>query len=172
MVNIIVADKDQHAAHIRVLYWEYLQWVNEMAGERYGMTFDIGAVLELDMKDLDKFMPPKGRLLLGYQEDLPVGTVGLYELAPNIGEIKRMYVRPTYRGVGIGRALMQRLLNEADALGFGRLQLDSPRFMKEAHSLYRTMGFKEIGVYPGNWVPKELQHLFVFMEMEVAIARH
>lgn len=171
MVKIIVANKDEHAQHIRSLFWEYLQWANTNVNESFGVSFDIAAMLEGDMKDLDKFMPVKGRLLLAYSEDVPVGIACLKQLTSSIGESKRMYVRPAHRGRGIGSALVQRLLSEAGAIGYERIRLDSARFMKEAHQLYRSMGFREIEAYVGSEIPQEFQQHWVFMEMDLPALR-
>jgi hypothetical protein len=61
-----IADKEQHASQILELFWEYLQQANARVQEEFNVSFDIATMLEEDMRDLDKFMPPKGRLLGGY----------------------------------------------------------------------------------------------------------
>jgi GNAT superfamily N-acetyltransferase len=80
------------------------------------------------------------------------------------GEIKRMYVRPDYRRRGIGLALLEALIAEARQIGYPTIRLDSTRFMKAAHALYRSLGFREIDPYPESEIPQELQHQWVFME--------
>ena len=75
-----------------------------------------------------------------------------------------MYVRPGNRQQGLGRALLNRLLEEACQIGYERVRLDSARFMTEAHHLYRTTGFTEIGAYEGSEIPKELREHWIFME--------
>lgn len=167
MIRIIIADKDQHAQPIRELFWEYLQWANAKVEENFGVSFDIAAMLEDDMNTLDKFMPPKGRLLLGYVEDLPAGIACLKALTNSIGEIKRMYVRPESRNRGLGRALLKQLLEEARRIGYKRIRLDSARFMMEAHKLYRASGFREIEAYEGSEIPNEFQENWIFMEREL-----
>lgn len=167
MIKVITANQDQHAAQIRDLFWEYLQWANAKVNEEFGVNFDIATMLEADMQGLDKFMPPNGRLLLGYAEDRLAGIACLKYLTPSIGEIKRMYVRPEYRKCGLGRALINRLVEEAAQIGYERVRLDSARFMKEAHHLYRTTGFSEIEAYEGSEIPKEFQEHWIFMDMEL-----
>ena len=120
------------------------------------------------MQNLDKFMPPDGSLLVSYVEGQPAGIACLKYLSPGIGEIKRMYVRPSYRGMGIGRALLNRLLQAAVQYGYERIRLDSVRFMKEAHHLYRSSGFNEIEAYEGSEIPKEFQEHWIFMEIELS----
>jgi hypothetical protein len=65
-IQVIMADRGQHASQIRELFWEYLQWANSRLQEEYEISFDIASILEGDMKDLGKFMPPQGCLLLAY----------------------------------------------------------------------------------------------------------
>lgn len=164
-LQVIIADREQHAPQIRELFWEYLQWANARVTEEFNVTFDIVTMLEGDMKDLGKFMPPHGRLLLGYVRKYLAGIACLKSLTPAVGEIKRMYVRPSHRKAGLGRALIHRLVEEAQLMGYLQIRLDSARFMTEAHHLYRSAGFKEIAAYEGSEIPKEFQGHWVFMEM-------
>ena len=164
MLKIIIADQDQHASQIRELFLEHPQWANTKVKEKFEINFNTAEMLEMDMKDLDKFMPPKGRLLLAYSGDRLAGIACLKALTSNIGEIKRMYVRPGNRKQGLGRALLNRLLEEAGQIGYIQIRLDSARFMTEAQNLYRTTGFTAIDAYEGNEVPKELHGHWIFME--------
>jgi GNAT superfamily N-acetyltransferase len=168
MIEIIIANKERHAQPIRELFWEYLQWANTKVEKEFGVSFDITTMLEEDMNTLGKFMPPKGRLLLGYVEDRPMGIACLKALSDRIGEVKRMYVRPEARNRGLGRALLHRLLDEAQQIGYEQVRLDSARFMVNAHRLYRTSGFREIEPYEGSEIPKEFQGHWVFMERELS----
>lgn len=167
MIHIIVANQDQHTQSVRELFWEYLQWANAKVQVNFGVSFDIAAMLEDDMNTLDKFMPPKGRLLLGYVEDEPMGIACLKALTNSVAEVKRMYVRPHARKRGLGRALLNQLLEEARQIGYERVRLDSARFMTEAHQLYRTKGFREIQAYEGSEIPKEFQKNWIFMEINL-----
>lgn len=114
MIQIITANRDQHAQPIRELFWEYLQWANAKVEENFGVSFDIASMLEEDMSTLGKFMPPKGLLLLGYAEEQTMGIACLKALTESTGEVKRMYVRPEARKRGLGRALLHELLEERD----------------------------------------------------------
>ena len=169
MFQIIRASEEEHAQPIRELFWEYLQWANAKVEENFGVSFDIVAMLEEDMNMLEKFMPPRGRLLLAYVEDQPMGIACLKALTNNVGEVKRMYVRPQARKKGLGRSLLNHLLEEARQMGYGRIRLDSARFMREAHQLYRTSGFQEIEAYEGSEIPKEFQNHWLFMERDLRL---
>jgi GNAT superfamily N-acetyltransferase len=110
------------------------------------------------------FLPPQGRLLFAYKENCLAGVGCLKALTPHTAEIKRMYVRPGNRRQSLGRALLNRLLEEAGQIGYERVRLNSARFMTEAHQLYRTTGFREIDAYEGSEIPKEFQGRWIFME--------
>ena len=85
----------------------------------------------------------------------------------NPDEIKRMYVKPKYRGKGIGRALLQEQVNRARQQNVSTIRLDSSRFMTTAHSLYRSVGFKDIEPYKGSEIPAEIQKYWIFMELKL-----
>jgi GNAT superfamily N-acetyltransferase len=97
-------------------------------------------------------------------EDQPRGIACLKALTNSIGEVKRMYVRPEARNRGLGRALLNQLLEEAHQIGYELVRLDSALFMREAHKLYRSAGFHEIEAYEGSEIPKEFQSHWIFME--------
>ncbi len=89
-------------------------------------------------------------LLLVDRAGQVVGTAGVRRLEPRVGELKRMWIRPVCRGLGLGRGLLERCLAEARALGCRVLRLDSERRLEAALQLYRSYGFKEIPDYNGN----------------------
>jgi len=94
------------------------------------------------------------------------------KIGEKIGEIKRMYVRPVFRGRGIGRTLLEKLINGAQNFGYAKLRLDSGPFMKEAHGLYYSFGFRNIKPYPesevlGENIPKVISENWIFMEMDL-----
>ena len=168
MYTMIFANSEQHGPEIRELFLEYLTWINRKLIETYAMGInDVAGYVEDELQHLDKFMPPKGRLLLCYVDDKPAGMACLKHLAPGIGEIKRMYVRSEYRRQGIGRAFMSRLVEEAVQIGYQCLRLDSAPFLPESHQLYRTAGFRDIESYDGTEVPKEFHTNWVFMEKDL-----
>ncbi|HVO70855.1 MAG TPA: GNAT family N-acetyltransferase [Aggregatilineaceae bacterium] len=164
MLSIVQAEAEQDSAIVRELFWEYLEWANGMVHREFGVTFDIEAMLAGDMADLNKFLPPSGRLLLARDNGQLAGIACLRRLRDDLGEVKRMYVRPAFRRQAIGRALLQRLLDEAHYIGYTRMRLDSARFMTAAHALYRSVGFQEIEAYPESEIPASFQSNWIFME--------
>jgi GNAT superfamily N-acetyltransferase len=90
------------------------------------------------------YRPPAGALLLARRWGHPIGVVGVHELAPGCGELKRMFVLPSGRGAGAGRALLRRAIEAAAELGFHRLLLETlPGPMDTAVALYREAGFED-----------------------------
>jgi GNAT superfamily N-acetyltransferase len=88
------------------LFLEYLYWVNQKLDENYGIRFDVPSKVAQDMTELEMFLPPHGRLILATSGSEVVGIACLKKVREDIGEIKRMYVRPSHRGNGIGRGLL------------------------------------------------------------------
>jgi ribosomal protein S18 acetylase RimI-like enzyme len=109
------------------------------------------------------YAPPEGRLLLAeYKGDL-AGCVALHKVEPGICEMKRLYLRPQFRGKGLGRALAEALISEARGIGYRRMRLDTVEpMMKTAVALYRQFGFREIAPYRANPIEGA-----VYMELEL-----
>jgi putative acetyltransferase len=93
---------------------------------------------------------PAGRLLLASNGTPALGVVGLRSVGGVDCEMKRLYVRPAGRGLGLGRLLTTTLIREARLAGYHRILLDSLPTMTEAQALYRSPGFTEIAAYCNN----------------------
>ena len=103
------------------------------------------------------YAPPRGRLLLASEDDRPAGCVGLHPWEGDAAEMKRLYVRPTFRGRGLGRILTEAALAEARSIGYRSVRLDTiPSLMQSAIALYRELGFREIPPYRENPIPGAL----------------
>jgi len=113
------------------------------------------------------YAPPHGRLLLAHVDGKLAGCVAVHgygEPADGIGEIKRLFVRPEFRGKRVGKALMDAVLEAARALGYRRLRLDTVTGkMDKAIAMYREYGFREIPSYRANPMDG-----VIFMELELS----
>lgn len=169
-----VEDKNQREA-AGLLIREYLTWLNGLVKTRYGHDFDTEAMLESDLKDPDKFFPPQGRLYLALSGGETAGVGCLKKLKEGVGEIQRMYVAPSFRSLGLGRAIVECLIAEARQAGYCTLRLESMDFLHQAHSLYESVGFHRIEPYADNSMShyqpaeslKRYYTVSVYMEMEL-----
>jgi ribosomal protein S18 acetylase RimI-like enzyme len=97
------------------------------------------------------YAPPSGRLLLAHNQGQTAGCVALRQLDKQICEMKRLYVRPDYRGKGVGRMLVDGIIAEARSIGYERMRLDTiESSMQDAIVLYRRRGFRDIAPYRSN----------------------
>jgi putative acetyltransferase len=103
------------------------------------------------------YTPPEGRLLLAEYEGQVAGCIALHKLEADICEMKRLYVRPQFRGKGVGRILIDRVIAEARQMGYQRMRLDTVEpVMRDAVAMYRKIGFREIPPYCNNPMPGAL----------------
>ena len=109
------------------------------------------------------YAPPEGRLLLVECEGQLAACVALHKLDSRICEMKRLYLRPQFRGHGLGRALAERIIADARQIGYQRMRLDTVEpVMKDAVAMYRKLGFNEIAPYRPNPNPGTL-----YMELKL-----
>ena len=137
------AETPKQIAQARELFLEYAQ---SLGFSLCFQNFD---------KELAKlpgdYAPPEGRLLLAEYEGQLAACVALHKLEDDICEMKRLYLRPQFRGKGLGRILADRIIAEARQIGYRRMRLDTVEpVMKDAVAMYRRIGFKEIAPYCKN----------------------
>jgi carbonic anhydrase len=144
MIELIQAETASQVEAARSLFIEYSE----------------GLGLDLCFQNFEKelaglpggYAPPEGRLLLVILDGEVAGCVALRKIGgDHTCEMKRLYVRPKFRGKGIGKAAVIKLIEEARALGYTRMRLDTlPSQMSEAIKVYRLLGFQEIEPYYHN----------------------
>jgi len=141
VTHIFQATTDEHIEHARTLFKEY------ETGVGISLCFQN---FEHELKTLPgDYAPPDGRLLLAEDDDDQIaGCIAMRKLAPGICEMKRLFVRPAYRSTGLGRVLVNTLIDEARNLGYTHIRLDTlPGRMDKAIALYQSIGFVEIEPY-------------------------
>jgi GNAT superfamily N-acetyltransferase len=164
---IIQAIMPEHETTVHDLFAEYLRWVCPRIYEEYKAIFDAELMIVHDMETIDIFLPPHGILLLSFEDGLPSGCACTRTIGEEIAELKRMYVRPHYRGKGIGSRLVQESIKRVREMGYSTMRLDSARFMLDAHRIYRSCGFYEILPYESSEIPRKYWQYWVFMELNL-----
>lgn len=155
MIHSIATPDDPALEQVRALFCEYA------ASLDFNLCFQS---FEQELASLPgKYAPPSGRLYLALIDGAPAGCAALRALPDGTGELKRLYIRPAYRGQGLGRLLSERIIAEARAIGYPALRLDTIETqMPQATALYRALGFTPIAPYYENPVPGAL-----FMELKL-----
>ena len=169
-IEFVPVDLKIHKPQLLDLNVEYMTWAAKQMLESYNI--DIFSGLEISLRDfmsdnVDQFgsyQPPTGiYLVVQFQNEL-IGMGCVHRLKDGVAEVKRMYIKPEYRGNGTGKALLQKLLGLAKDYGYHSIYLDSGNFMKDAHRLYRSLGFVDRAPYIESEIPPELTPYWVFME--------
>jgi len=139
-IAIANAQSGDEIATVRGIFVEYAKW--------------IGISLEYQHFDDEvaslpgKYAPPHGRLLLARVDGVIAGCGALRQIDGDVCEMKRVYVRPEFRGSGIGGKIIDRLIEDARAIGYRAMRLDTiGDKMGDAIRLYRRIGFHEIAAY-------------------------
>ena len=134
---------DEEVQQARALFEEYAIWLGlDLCFQNFAREL---AELPGD------YEPPHGRLFLALENDLIAGCVALRKIGEGVGEMKRLYVRPEFRGQNLGRRLTEAIIAAAREIGYHRLRLDTiPGRMGQAITIYRSLGFKNIEPYYDN----------------------
>jgi ribosomal protein S18 acetylase RimI-like enzyme len=146
MITIKQADTDDDIETSRGIFREYESWL--------GLDLCFQG-FEDELRGLPgKYVLPDGRLLLAYADEKLAGCAALRKLEPGVCEMKRLFVRDAFRGLGVGKLLIEKLIAEAAKAGYETMRLDTyPAKMKNAVALYYGYGFYEISPYYKNPYP-------------------
>ena len=131
---------------IRALFLEYARGLN------FNLCFQN---FEKELEELPgPYGLPHGRLILCEVDENPAGCIALKPIEPGICEMKRLFVRPEFRGTRLGLKLTYYIISEARAIGYTNMRLDTIRgMMDNAIALYESLGFREIPAYYHNPIP-------------------
>ena len=149
---------------------EYVSWVFREIDGLFGVNFE--KIIGMSASDyvpsvIEKVCgkpPPEGIFYLVNVDGKIAGMGGLRGLNPVQAEVKRMYIRPEFRGMRLGECVLERLLSDARVFGYKQVCLDSAPFMKAAHRVYENNGFVDRPPYEGVEVPSEFHDRWRFME--------
>ena len=140
--RIVIAPAESETATLRELFREYQRWLD------VDLCFqDFEAELEGLPGD---YAPPRGGAWLARVDGKVAGCIALRPLEEGLCEMKRLWVRPDFRGLGLGRRLAETSIRAARDAGYGAMCLDTLGQMSEAHTLYDSLGFVEIPAYYNN----------------------
>jgi len=142
-MDLVQAETSEQIETARELFREYQEWLGiSLCFQNFD---DEVANLPGD------YRMPNGRLLIAIKDGDVVGCIALRKLTDDACEMKRLFLRPQFRGEGLGREMVQRIIDEAREIGYERMRLDTlPRWMDQAIALYEQFGFRDIPPYYDN----------------------
>lgn len=141
-MQIVAAHTTDRRATVRAIFTEY--------AHATGIDFCFQN-FDRELADLPgKYAPPTGRLFLALESKSAAGCVALRKLEAGVCEMKRLYVRPAFRGNGFGRRLANEIIFAAREMGYDRMRLDTLASMTPAIALYESLGFQRIPAYYDN----------------------
>jgi GNAT superfamily N-acetyltransferase len=170
LVKFVPYDENRHRTQFFDLNVELITWISEQMRVYHNidsvsiMGQTVREYVEMVFENFTAIKPPKGILYILEIHDDVAGMGALKPLADGVGEIKRMYIRPKYRGQGFGKAMLQRLIQKAKTFGYATLRLETSDYSTTAHHIYRSAGFQEIDEYPDVETPEWYRPYCLFME--------
>jgi GNAT superfamily N-acetyltransferase len=163
-LTIVQVSSPADIAKVRELLTEYTAWTTSVEGDAHNAPTFRG--LEDELATLPGiYVPPAARLFLATVDGHPAGCIALKRHDDETCELKRLYVRPAFRGHQLGRRLVNLVLDAARDVGYERIILDSHISMKPAHEIYLAAGFRFVAP-PANF-PDRFRPVVVFMERDV-----
>ena len=145
-MSIQIVPAYDHLEEIRELFLEYTNMLVE-GDSSFREYLKVQHYDEELLHPLQKYGLPDGRLHIALWEDEPAGCFALRRIDEESCEMKRLYVKPAFRGRGIGGALLKRILADAREIGYRRMLLDTLPFLEQAIQMYQNAGFQEIPIY-------------------------
>jgi GNAT superfamily N-acetyltransferase len=168
MLQVVQARTETELQQVKILFYELVEF--------YSTGIDAGLANLNDSPAMTGYadeletLPgiyslPDGRLLLAYYDANIAGCVALKKFADGVCELKRLWVRPSFRGKGIGKVLVESLINEARGAGYNAMILETEFTLKSARAIYEELGFEKTKPYFDG--PEDILRRSVFMRLEL-----
>jgi N-acetylglutamate synthase-like GNAT family acetyltransferase len=180
MLEFIPINLNVHKSLLVDLNEEYFSWIASKMKEHYGFDiFNVGGTIqnnrieqkaliriyaEMSVERFTSYIPPEGIYYILQTDEKIAGMGALRKIKMNVGEVKRMYIKPEHRAKGLGTRLLQQLLRKAKEFQFSIIRLETGKFMTTAQNIYHKTGFREIDEYPEIETPPPLRPYWLFME--------
>lgn len=171
MIEIVAAQAGEPLEHVIKLSHEYVTWMIGEIKQQYPELDIAEFTSEHDYDDIRKkfpgeHVPPDGCLLVAMKDDEAAGCIALGRLSETVCEMRTLFVRPAYRGAGVGRKLVEASLDAAREFGYDTIRLDTLGFMTSALTLYRSYGFDDIAPYRD--ISDSLKQYICFLERKLS----
>jgi GNAT superfamily N-acetyltransferase len=170
MIELIPFEIKYHKEDFILLNYETMNWHFEEFQKNYKM--DLYKVMgktpmeiaEASIETYRDLMPPNGIFYLGYVDGQIAGMGAIRKIDESLGEIKRMWNRTLFRGMGLGKKIVYSLLEKGVELGCSWFGLNTPKFAYAAHRLYESVGFKFVDSFPEVDIGETFRPYYLFME--------
>ncbi|MBZ0285741.1 MAG: GNAT family N-acetyltransferase [Anaerolineae bacterium] len=169
MIRIVQVVTDEQIRDTQALFAEYFEFLRRDV-DNYLPDLNDAPPLSGYAEEMaglpGKYAPPEGRLLLAQYDGQAAGCVAFYKLSDGVCEVKRLWIRPQFRGKKVGRALVESLIEEAHKIGYTTMLLSTVDILKEAQTLYQSLGFEVTAPY--FELPPEMMAHEVFMKLDLS----
>ncbi len=169
MTRIVSPASEDDWRHAEVLIAELQEWDFQQSqalgfdGKEVLAVFYPGEAEEVRRDSTS----PRGRFLLAMDANIPIGCAAFRERSPTTCELYNVYLRPAYRGRGVGSELLRRLMSDAKAMGYEAMCLETASFMGDAHKLYKSLGFEVCEPYRS--IPAKFASVTLWMKGRLGI---
>jgi GNAT superfamily N-acetyltransferase len=169
-IRILRVTDEEGARTCELLFREYGEWSAGHLAEDFGIVLgeddleEVHATFRLEQPVL---FGRRGRLYLVEVDGAPSGVGALKPIGPDVCEIKRMFVRPSRRRMGVARTILERLISDARELGYRTARLETMTYMREAHDLYRSIGFVDSEPFEAEGSQFGVAQCELFMTLEI-----
>jgi len=171
--HFVPYNEETHRTQFLELNVEHATWVNSEVKTRYEIELvppgsSIREIIESTLPKFTSIKPPEGIIYILEVDGKAEGIGALRKQEDGVAEIKRMYIRPKYRGMGFGKVMMKRLEEKARDFGYSTLRLDTSEYMAAALHIYRKAGFKETEAFPIEVTRlSETEGIKIYMEKQL-----